>query len=335
MKRFLPEKISVGTLIHIAMAAAIVIIFAAIAIKLFTWNSPAEEIPIETIDFNTLTTEPEDYFYTVDINTIENYTDDGELHVVMLGDDSIKDYSDGSGIPALVSQSTNAITYPCSFPSMTMATKNMEFDVAYGYDAFSFYYMALCISKNDYTFLRDILPALQQEKPLSDYEDALAALEAIDFNLVDIMVISCGVQDYLKGYTQVNTIFPEAYISNSYVDALMQGIDWIRAAYPQLQFIIMSPTFCYYVEEDGSYTSCDIRKTADNGTLEDYMISAKSAAVAMNATYLDNYRGINISAENAKAYLTDTTTYPNANGRRLIADKLSETILERIYDTGE
>lgn len=335
MKRFLPEKISVGTLIHIAMASAIVIIFATIAIKLFMWNKSTEEIPIETIDFNVFDTEPEDYYYTVDINTIENYTDDGELRVVMLGDDSIKDYSDGSGIPALVSQNTNAITYTCSFPSMTMATKNMEFDVAYGYDAFSFYYTALCISKNDYTFLRDVLPTLQQVNQIADYESTLSALESIDFSLVDIMVISCGAQDYLKGYTQVNTIFPEAYISNSYVDSIMQGIDWIRTAYPQLQFIIMSPTFCYYVEEDGSYANCDVRKTADNGTLADYMISAKSAAVAMNATYLDNYWGIDISAENATAYLTDSTTYPNAKGRRLIADKLSETILEKIYYTGE
>ena len=65
------------------------------------------------------------------------------------------------------------------------------------------------------------------------------------------------------------------------------------------------------------------------------MISAKSAAVQMNATYLDNYWGIDINAENADNYLTDSTTYPNADGRKLIADKLSETINEKIYYTGE
>lgn len=335
MKRFLPEKLSIGTLIHIAMISIIVIIFATIAIKLFMWDSSAEEIPIETIDFNIFDTEPEDYYYTVDVNTIENYTDDGELRVVMLGDDSLKDYTDGSGIPALVAKNTDAITYTCSFPSMTMATQNMEFDVTYGYDAFSFYYAALCISKNDYAFLRDVLPTLPQTDRIADYESALSTLESIDFNTVDILVISCGAQDYLKGYTQVNTIFPEAYISNSYVDSIMQGIDWIRAEYPQIQFVIMSPTFCYYVEDDGSYANCDVKKTADNGTLADYMISAKSAAVAMNATYLDNYWGIDINAENAKAYLTDSTTYPNADGRKLIADKLSETLNEKIYYTGE
>lgn len=335
MKRFLPEKLSVGTLIHIAMISVIVIIFATIAIKLFMWDSSAEEIPVETIDFNVFDTEPEDYYYTVDVNTIENYTDDGELHVVMLGDDSLKDYSDGSGIPALVAKNTDAITHTCSFPDMTIATKNMEFDVTYGTDAFSFYYTALCISKNDYAFLRDVLPTLPQTDRIADYESALSTLESIDFNTVDILVISCGAQDYLKGYTQVNTIFPEAYISNSYVDSIMQGIDWIRTKYPQIQFVIMSPTFCYYVEEDGSYANCDVKKTADSGTLADYMIAAKSAAVATNATYLDNYWGIDINAENAKDYLTDSTTYPNAEGRRLIADKLSETINEKIFYTGE
>lgn len=335
MKKYLPEKLSVSTLIHIAMVSIIVIIFATIAIKLLLWDKSAEEIPVETIDFNVFDTEPEDYYYTVDINTIENYTDDGELHVVMLGDDSLKDYSDGSGIPALVSKNTNATTYTCSFPDMTIATQNMEFDVTHGYDAFSFYYTALCISKNDYAFLRDVLPTLPQTDKITDYENALTTLESIDFNTVDILVLSCGAQDYLKGYTQVNNIFPEAYISNSYVDSIMQGIDWIRTEYPQIQFVIMSPTFCFYVEDDGSYANCDTKKTDDNGTLADYMIAAKSAAVTLNATYLDNYWGIDISAENAKDYLTDSTTYPNADGRKLIADKLSETISNKIYYTGE
>lgn len=335
MKKFLPEKLSVGTLVHIIMVSVIVIIFATIAIKLFMWDSSAEEIPVETIDFNVFDTEPEDYYYTVDTNTIENYTNDGELTVVMLGDDSIKEYSDESGIPALVAKDTNATIYTCSFPYMTMATQNTEFDTAFGDDAFSFYYMALCISKGNYDFLRAGLTTSQYTDVTADYEKAISTLESINFNNVDILVLSCGAQDYLKGYTQVNTLFPEAYMSNSYIDSLMQGIDWIRAEYPQIQFVIMSPTFCYYVEEDGSYTNCDIRKNTDNGTLADYMISAKSAAVQMNATYLDNYWGIDINAENADNYLTDSTTYPNADGRKLIADKLSETINEKIYYTGE
>lgn len=335
MKKFLPEKLSISTLIHIGMISVIVIIFATIAIKLFLWDNSAEEIPVEIFDTNVFDTEPEDYYYTVDTSTIKNYTDDGELTVVMLGDDSIKEHSDGSGIPSLVAKDTQATTYTCSFPDMTIATQNMEFDVNYGYDAFSFYYTALCISKNDYAFLRDVLPTLPATDRTADYESALATLENIDFNTVDVMVISCGAQDYLKGYTQVNTIFPESYISNSYVDSIMQGINWIREAYPQIQFVLMSPTFCYYVEEDGSYANCDVKKNADNGTLADYMISAKSAAVQMNATYLDNYWGIDINADNAEQYLTGNTTYPNADGRKLIADKLSKTINEKIFYTGK
>lgn len=335
MKNFLLEKLSISTLIHIGMISVIVIIFATIAIKLFLWDNSAEEIPVEIFDTNVFDTEPEDYYYTVDTSTLENYNNDGELTVVILGDDSIKEYSNGSGIPTLVANDTNATVYTCSFPDMTVATKNMEFDVNYGYDAFSFYYTALCISKNDYAFLSDVLPTLPATDQTADYEAALTTLAAIDFSKVDIMVISCGAQDYLKGYTQINTIFPEAYISNSYVDSLMQGMAWIREAYPQLQFVIMSPTFCYYVEEDGSYANCDVKKNADNGTLADYMISAKSAAVQMNATYLDNYWGIDINADNVEAYLTDNTTYPNANGRKLIADKLSKTINERIFYNGK
>lgn len=335
MKKFLPEKLSLSTLVHIVMVSIIVIVFTTIAIKLFMWDNSADEIPVETIDLNVFDTEPEDYYYTVDTSTIEHYKNDGELTIVMLGDDSLKDYADESGIGALVAKNTGATTYTCSFPYMTIATKNMEFDATYGDDSFSFYYMALCISKNNYDFLRAGLTTSQYSHMAADYEHAISTLETIDFHNVDILVISCGAQDYLKGHTQVNTLFPDAYISNSYVDSLMQGIDWIRAEYPQIQFVIMSPTFCYYVEEDGSYTNCDIRKNEDNATLADYMISAKSAAVQMNATYLDNYWGIDISAENAMNYLTESTTYPNTDGRKLIANKLSETIKEKIYYQGE
>lgn len=335
MKKFLPKKLSLNTIIHVVMVSIILIIFASIAIKLFMWDRSAEEVPVETIDFNVFDTEPEDYYYTVDTSTIENYTDDGELQIVILGDDSIKDYSDGSGIPSLVKKGANATVYNCCFPYMTIATKNAEFDVTYGDDAFSFYYTALCISKTNYDFLRAGLTTTQYTDRATDYENGISTLESIDFKTVDIMVISCGTQDYLQGHTQVNTLFPDAYMSNSYVDSLMQGIDWIRAEYPQIQFVIMSPTFCYYIEDDGTYTNCDVRKNEDNGTLADYMISAKSAAVQMNATYLDNYLGIDINSENAKNYLTESTTYPNANGRKLIADKLSETINEKIYYKAE
>ncbi len=329
MKKFLPEKISAGMLIHIAMLSVIVIIFATIAVKLFTWGNTEEEIPVETIDLNIFDTEPEDYYYTVDPSTLENYTDDGELTVVMLGDDSIKDYSDGSGIPTQVAESADATVHTVSFPNMTMATKNMEFDSAYGDDAFSFYYTALCISKNNYDFLRAGLTTAQYAD--ESCETAISALESIDFDTVDILVLSCGAQDYLRSHSQVNSVFPEVYISNAYVDSLMQGIDWIRAEYPQIQFVIMSPTFCYYVEEDGSYSNCDVRRNDDNGTLADYMIAAKSVAVQRNATHLDNYWGIDINADTAENYLTDSTTYPNADGRKLIADKLAKTIDEKVY----
>ncbi len=331
MKNFLPKNISISTFIQIILVSVITVVLIAIGVKLFFWGDSKEEIPIESIDLNIFDVEPEDHYYTVDKNTLENYTDDGELTVVFLGDDSIKDYSDNTGIPSLTKKATGAVTYTCSFPYMTMATKNTEFDVSFGDDAFSFYYAALCISKGNYDFLRAGLTTTQYTDLTADYEASIAALESIDFNKVDILVLSCGVQDYLNGYTQVNTLFPEAYMSDSYVDSLMQGISWIREAYPQIQFVVMSPTFCYYVEEDGSYIGCDEKVTAGNGTLADYMIAASSAAVQMNASYLDNFTGFRINADNAKKYLTQSTTYPNAEGRTLIADKLSKTINEKIY----
>lgn len=323
------KKIKTGTLIHIILLSAIALLFAASFIKLYLWDKSSADVPIEDFYTEDFDTETEDFYVTVDPTRIEEYEDDGMTTIVMLGDSSLNDYADESGVPTLVRKATDATIYNCSFSSSTMSTQNTGFDGSYGNDAFSFYYLSMCIMNNVYELQQLGLETatIQDES----YPNKLALLEGIDFNTVDIIVVSYGAEDYLLSRVVETLETPDTYRSTIYTEALAQGIDWIRSAYPHIQFVVMSPTFCCYPEEDGSYSAGDKRKNDADATLANYMIAAKNIAVQKNVTFLDNYWGIDIHAGNADEYLTESSTYPNSDGRKMIADKLTTTITEKIY----
>lgn len=323
------KKIHSGTIVHIILLSTIVLLFAASFIKLYLWDKSSTEVRLDDFNSEDFDTETEDFYVTVDPARIENYTDDGVTTIVMLGDSSLNDYADATGVPTLVRDATSATVYNCSFANSTMSTQNLGFDGSCGNDAFSFYYLSMCIMNNIYEIQRI---GLDNATIVDDYfTDTINTLANIDFNTVDIIVISYGAEDYLLSREVETAEIPPAYRSTIYTEALAQGIDWIRLAYPHIQFIVMSPTFCCYPEEDGTFSTSDTRKNEVDATLANYMIAAKNIAVQKNVTYLDNYWGINIHAGNADAYLTESSTYPNATGRQMIADKLCKTITEKIY----
>lgn len=323
------KKIKTNTLIHIILLSIIVLLFSSSFIKLYLWDKSSADISAEDSNNDEFDTETEDFYVTVDPARIENHPDDGVTSILMLGDGSLADYTDSTGIPALVSDAANATVYNCSFTNTTMATHNAGYDGSYGPDAFSFYYLSMCIMNNLYTLQHQGLESFPDAD--DSFSSKLSLLENLDFNTLDIIVLSYGAEDYLLSHEVQDLEHIGSYRSTVYTEALAQGIDWIRTAYPHIQFIVMSPTFCCYPEADGTYSAGDTRKNDADATLAHYMIAAKNIAVQKNVTFLDNYWGINIHAGNANEYLTESSTYPNAKGRQMIADKLSTTITDKIY----
>lgn len=325
-------------ILHVTLISLIVIILGISGLKLYHWSTATADISFEHINQDEFISESEDFFATADIDKIEHYQDDGVLSVVMLGDDSLADYNDGSGIPYLVSEKVNQYqttqVYNCCFPGSTMtASVNGLKKEENPDDSFSFYYTALCILNNNYTLLYEGLESSSMID--STYACKIQTLEDLDFNKIDIIVLSYGARDYLcnrqvipvsdseeLAFTQDQTI---------YTDSLRQGIRWIKSAYPQIQFVVMSPTFCYYETPDGSLLGCDVNRNQVNANMADYMVCSKISCVMENVTFLDNYWGIPIHSDNAEEYLTDSSIFPNAKGRELIADKLANVLNTKIY----
>lgn len=326
------KKINVGVIIHIVMLLAIVTIVGLSAYKLYHWNHKAthSEPIVDTGEFDT---EPEDYYVTRDVSTLEGYVDDGELNVVFLGDGLFGDYQDETGIPEQVAKITGANVYNCGFSNATMSTQLMEYDEKCGNDALSFYFVALSIANNEgYDLLRN--GTRHAESGIEDYfMDTIDMMDDIDFSKVDVIVINYGVEDYLQN-REIESDHDTLFDPRIFTDALHQGMRWLHAAYPNIQFVVMSPTFCFYEDKDGELHAGDVYKNKEKGTVASYMIAEKTATVLENSTFLDNYWGVDINADNAKEYFTESSKFPNEAGRKLIAEKLADTIQNRIYYKG-
>lgn len=327
------KKIKPTVIAHIVILSAIVIIIAISAFKLYHWDHNTNNSPIEVIDTGEFDTESEDYYVAVDVSLLENYNDDGKLNIAFVGDNLFGDYQDDTGIPSMVAaQIPDSTVYNLGFSNATMCSKNFEYSEDYGNDALSFYFTSLSIANQEgFDLLRN--GTRNAEDGVEDYfMDTIDLMDTIDFSDVDIMVINYGVQDYLDSRT-VESTNSELMDPTIFCDALRQGIRWLHAAYPNMQFIVMSPTFCFY-ENDGTYEPADVYKNDEDSTIASYMIAEKNAAAAENVTFLDNYWGVDINSDNADTYFTDSKQYPNEAGRKLIADKLADTIQNRIYYRG-
>ena len=325
MKRIKPAMIA-----HIVLLSAIVIIIAIAAFKLYRWDHKSTDNTTEVVDDGQFDTESEDYYVTVDVSRLENYNDDGKLNIVFVGDNLFGDYQDADGIPEMVAaQIPDSTVYNLGFANNTMCSKNFEYSEDYGNDALSFYFTSLSIAnKEGFDLLRN--GTRNAEDGVEDYfMDTIDRMDTVDFSDVDIMVVSYGIQDYLQD-REIESTNNELLDPTIFCDALRQGVRWLRAAYPNMQIIVMSPTFCYY-EKDGSYEPGDVYKNDQDGTIASYMIAEKNACAAENVTFLDNYWGVDINADNADTYFTESKEYPNEAGRKLIADKVVDTIQNHIY----
>lgn len=319
--RFSRQKL----LILIPLAAILAVIIFCI-IKVIIWNNGTDYQFNGPEDPSSLDSESEDYFTAMDPELLADREDDG-LYILFLGDDIFTYGDTDTSIPNQVAEATGATVYNCAFSGSTLASKNLVFDEEYCNDVFSFSRLAYCIKSGDFTLV-------DYYKELADiydgsYDEAINTLKNIDFNQIDVICLGYGTYDYLNGYmtTDVNN----ASAANAVTGALTTGITAIREAYPHIRFVVMSPTFCYYDEGDGTLSQGDIRRVGiTDETLGGYIVAMKAICVELNVSFLDNYFGIPLNAETAQQYLDDAI-HVNDTCRKLIADKVINYIKTKMY----
>ena len=310
------KKSKKDMIIHASIIAVILLILIVSIFKLAKWNLGSEDAGavITDEDFDT---EPEDYVTSMSDELLASKQDDGVTDIVFLGDELLSKYSGEDGIPLLTQgMVADSKVYNIGFEGMHLSTSSSVWAEENSADSFSLYWVAKSIALGDYNLLNNYAESVNP-----DFKETVKLLEAIDFTTVDVLAISYGVHDYLDGRLITDVADPNNI--SAYTGSLKSSIEAIQEAYPHIRIIVMAPTFCL-VEQNGQLVNCDVTNTG-YGMLADYMVAGKSIAVELNVTYLDNYYGVKINAENYKDYLEENI-YPNADGRKMIAERLAKVL---------
>lgn len=310
---------------HIAIIAVILVILIVSVYKLVKWNQGDPNAGATETDEN-FDVEAEDYITAINTDLLKK--DDGKTTIVFLGDDVLADYTGKDGVPeqvaGLLGADKSPVVYNGAFSGTTASTANSIWEDAHPEDAFSLYWVTKSITLKDYTLLNNVV-----DKVNADYKDTIKTLEGIDWDTVDVITIMYGSNDYLNAKQITDPADPVNTVA--YTGALNASIALIKEAYPHIRIVVMAPTYCE-VEQDGKLTGCDKVDTG-YGILADYMVAAKAIAVESNVTFLDNYYGVDINEDTSDKYLESNRIHPNADGRKLVAQRLVDLLTKESVAT--
>lgn len=200
-----------------------------------------------------------------------------KTQIVVFGD-SIWNAGRGSdGISEQIMEQKDVIIYNCSIGGTTAAVYNesVHWD---SWTSNSFNGMMYLV--NGTVSVEELIPETEAAKVFSE----------IDFNEVDYILIAYGLNDYFSDIP----VFPKEYYDlTSYVGALRHGIQKIRENYPDIEFIIASPTYCGWFEGERQHG------------LGTYVEAARSVSAELNTHFLDMYHALGKNPQEKTQYLGD------------------------------
>lgn len=303
--------------IHVILIAAIVLIVAFSAFRLYKWNKgvPSDYDPNEqTTAFDI---EVMDSIIPLAPDKREGYEDDGVTTILCLGDDPFSLNQGEHGLAEQIAAKTGAVVYNGSFTGTTMAMLNPTYQNWYYLDAFSFASVAQSLASGNFDDMRDAA-AYSYDEAVPKTTEMLAAL---DMNSVDYLCVMYDASDYINMRPCDDPNAPYDVIT--YTGALRAGVKAIQDAYPHIRIVVMSHTFCHHVNEEGVFENGD-RIDLGHGTLSHYLQKELDATMDCGVSFIDNFYG-SVNEDNYLNYMTDYIHFNDA-GRELLADRFVQCI---------
>lgn len=307
--------------IHIIILGVIVLIVAFSAYRLYKWNKgvPSDYDPdYQTTDFDI---EVMDSIIPLAPDMLEGHEDDGITTILCLGDDPFSLNQGEGGLAEQIAAKTGATVYNGSFTGTTIAMQNPSYQDWYYLDAFSFSYVAQSLAAGDFDIMRQAA-AYSYDEAFSRTTETLASL---DMSSIDILCVMYDASDYINMRPCDDPNAPYDIIT--YTGALRSGIEAIQQAYPYIRIVIMSHTFCHYIDENGNFQNGD-RADLGHGTLSHYFQKELDVTMDCSVSFIDNFYG-SINEDNYLEYMTDYIHFNDA-GRELLADRFVQCIFPNI-----
>ena len=247
--------------------------------------------------------------------------------IVNFGDSIFGKYRDtneeAKSISTMISEQTGAKCYNAGFGGCLMTRIDND------WDAFSMHSLADSINSGSWQ---------KQETALANganipayFSETVNMLKGIDWNVIDMITIAYGVNDYTgnKFIEDTDSVFINEY--DYYKGALRYSIKQILRAYPHIKITVITPLWKWNRKVDGSfdYSSDDIDKSQNTRgyTLIDYVNACVDVSNEFHISCIDNYN-LGINKYNYLEYFNSNDgTHPNRNGRQLCADNIVSKIL--------
>ncbi|MFI3214667.1 MAG: GDSL-type esterase/lipase family protein [Eubacteriales bacterium] len=242
-------------------------------------------------------------------STLPDITGDGEVSIVVFGDSIWDDDRGENNIAEQIQEQTGAIVYNCAIGGTAAAVTDGSTEIT-TWDNRSVNGM-LYVARGQ----------LSSEFVLSGY-DAKEVIDQVDFTTVDYVIFSYGLNDYFCGtpLDGSNSMYDLA----SYGGALRHVSNQMQIAFPQAEYIIISPTYCkVYDGKDEIGTNDEIDK--GYGTIVEYVAMGESVAEETGINFIDMYNDSFLNSDTIDLYLKDGVHF-NEEGRTLYAAEVIEFI---------
>lgn len=311
---------------HYAFLIISLLIIVAIVVLLIRWQK-GKFVFYDPDDVKEdYSTESLDMYAYFDPALNPDYVDDGVMNIVILGDDSIFYFNDETGIPALIANETGANVTALALPGASIGLHTSSYTPSNPDEAFSLFYQVLQLASGENGSYDLAETAALSTKTPTMYTDYTDQLKAIDFDQVDVLVICFGINDYLESIPAVGPVEniseqnPFGYIDNT-IAALYSSLTLLNERFPNMQVIYSTPTMFMIQNTFGEYESSYDTKNSYS-TFSEYVAQINNITSMTNVSFVDNYFGFAINAENYKDYLAENWKYPNEAGRKLVADHI-------------
>lgn len=239
--------------------------------------------------------------------------------IVNFGDSILGNARPPQDISTYTANLTGATVYNAGFGGCRMGTHVGH------WDAFSMYRLADAIATGDWSLQDD---ALNYSDRPSYAATPLALLESIDFNNVDVITIAYGTNDFTGGNILDDS--DDTYSMNVFADALRNSIETISAAYPNIDIVLCTPTYRFWMDSDGKFLEdSDTKVNYYGDKTTDFIQKVNDIASEYGLFVIDNYYGPGINTSNRTEYFpANDGAHHNEAGRQLIAENMAKCLYE-------
>ncbi len=320
------------TAMHIALILIVLAFVGAICYKVFNFGELISQEEIFQDGEGSYDNTFDSILPLVTIDDEPVYIEYGsDTSILFFGNDPLADDRDSEdNLVNMIQQKTGATVYNCSISSSYLTVQKEALTPhLHPWDAFCFYWLSF-LPTTEFTqgsFLAAV-ETLGENCPPEAME-VYNTLTTIDMNEIDVIALMYDANDYLAArpmYSDENATDITTFTGN-----MAAGIQFIKNYYPHIRIMVMSPTYAYGLEWDGTYVSSDVKTYGAQHFLSTYVIKQAEACSLNSVTFIDNLYGT-ITEDDADKYLTDHI-HLNVKGREKVADRFVDALFR--YNTAE